>query len=471
MSNVYLIGICGTGVGALAGLLKRQGHVVTGSDEHVYPPMSDKLAEWGVPILEGYDAAHLEPHPDLVVVGNVIRAHNPEAVFAREQGLSVMSMPQAVAELGIGGRHSIVVAGTHGKTTTTALAAHVLLASERDPSFLVGGALVGYPDSFRAGSGEHFVIEGDEYDTAYFDKRPKFVHYRPRTAIITSLEYDHADIYDSIQAVERAFAMLVDAVPRDGHLIVWHGAERARRLISERGGPRRLTVYAEGEVQGANLFARKHSSGPDGLTLEPVYDGISLGEMRVPLWGGFSVQNTLSVIAALMGVGLSASEVRAGLASFRGVRRRLEVRGEPAGITVVDDFGHHPTAVRVTLEAARSRWPGRRLWAIFEPRSATSRRNIFQAEFVDAFAGADRVIVGSHERLLEIPVSERFDPVRVAEELAKRGVDSAAIADVDGIAEVVAAEAQRGDVVLVFSNGAFGGLHGKLLAALSARPQ
>lgn len=223
MSYIYMIGICGTGVGALAGLLKQQGHEVVGSDEHVYPPMSDKLRDWGIPILAGYTPEHLDRRPDLVVVGNVVRAQNPEAVFVRAHDIPQMSMPQAVAEFGIGTRHSIVIAGTHGKTTVTALVAHLLLTAGRDPSFLVGGALVGYPESFRSAAGPFFVVEGDEYDTAYFDKGPKFVHYRARTAVITTLEYDHADIFANIEAVERAFASLIQTVPENGHLVVWHG--------------------------------------------------------------------------------------------------------------------------------------------------------------------------------------------------------------------------------------------------------
>jgi UDP-N-acetylmuramate: L-alanyl-gamma-D-glutamyl-meso-diaminopimelate ligase len=467
LSNIYIIGICGTGVGSLAGLLKRQGHVVSGSDEHVYPPMSDKLREWGVPILEGYDASHLATRPDLVIVGNVIRATNPEAVAVRDMGVATMSMPQAVAEFGIRDRHSIVIAGTHGKTTTTALAAHLLLEAGRDPSFLVGGALVGYPDSFRSADGNFFVIEGDEYDTAYFDKGPKFLHYRPRTAVITSLEYDHADIYDSLAAIERSFASLLEIVPSDGHIVIWHGATRARAQLREHAHTRHVTIYSETPAADASLYLSRCSSGPEGLTFEPCREGRSLGVMRTPLWGPASAQNALAAIAAVEAAGLTTEELRRGFASFQGVKRRLEVRGEPAGITVVDDFGHHPTAVRVTLQAARSRWPGRRLWALFEPRSATTRRNVFQSEFIGAFADADHVVIGSHERLGEIPEEQRFSPDKLAADLRATGKAAHAEATIDGIVERVAREAHRGDVVLVFSNGAFGGLHGKLLSRLA----
>jgi UDP-N-acetylmuramate: L-alanyl-gamma-D-glutamyl-meso-diaminopimelate ligase len=465
--DIYLVGICGTGVGALAGLLKRQGHRVRGSDEKAYPPMSDKLREWGIPVHEGYDAAHLSPRPDLVIIGNVIRKTNPEATYARDNGLAVMSMPQAVAEFGIGSKHSIVVAGTHGKTTTTALAAHVLIERGRDPGFLVGGALVGYSDSFRAGSGGEFVVEGDEYDTAYFDKGPKFLHYRPRTAIITSIEFDHADIYKDADHVESAFARLVDIVPEDGHLVAWHGAERARKLAEARARARRVTLYARERAPGVDLWLDECRMGPAGLTLKPVLRGESLGEMVVPLWGEINALNALAVVAALHGVGLSPRDIAAGLATFRGVKRRLEVRGEPRGVTVVDDFAHHPTAVRETLAAARTRWPGRRMWAIFEPRSATSRRNVFTEEYVEAFSRADRVVIGSHARLHEIAESERFDPAALAERVADRGVPASALAEVDAIATLVAREAEQGDVVMVMSNGDFGGLHAKILAGLA----
>ncbi len=465
--DIYLIGICGTGVGSLAGLLKQQGHQVRGSDEHVYPPMSDKLLEWGIDAYEGYDAQHLATAPDVVIIGNVIRAKNPEATYAREQGLFTLSMPEAVGEFGIGNKHGIVVAGTHGKTTTTALVSHVLMSAMRDPSFLIGGAPLGFKESFRHGGGAHFVVEGDEYDTAYFDKGPKFMHYRPKTALITSLEFDHADIYPTIEAVEAAFRGLVGKVPSDGRLVVWHGAERARRLIREHARTHRVTTYSVPEVADADLFMRKFESGPAGLVFEPVFSGRSLGEMQVPLWGDFSGMNVLGAIGTLLEAGLSADEIRHGMQSFAGVKRRLEVRGEPRGITVVDDFGHHPTAVRETLAAARTRWPGRRLWALFEPRSATTRRKVFQSEFVTAFADADCVVVASHERLHEIPAAERFDPELLVRTLAAAGKWARFEPDVDAIARLVGSEAKPHDVVLVFSNGAFGGLHGKLLSALA----
>lgn len=464
--DIYLMGIAGTGMGALAGLLKSIGHRVRGSDEHVYPPMSDKLREWGIPVLEGFDAAHLDPRPDRVIVGNVIRRGNPEATRAREEGIPTLSMPQAVAEYGIRDRHSIVIAGTHGKTTITALVAHLLTSAGRDPGFLVGGALLNYPESFRAGDGGYFVVEGDEYDTAYFDKGPKFVHYRPRTAVITSLEFDHADIYDSVEAIEASFRELAVTVQHDGHLVVWGGAERALAIARDSGRP--FSVYDARPGVTARLTLKHYETGPDGLRFEPVVDGESLGEMRVALWGSYSANNVLAAIGAALDAGLNADALREGFASFRGVKRRMEIRGEPRGVTVVDDFAHHPTAIRETLAGARQRWPQARMWAIFEPRSATTRRNVFQDALVDAFLPADRIIVGSHARLDEIPEASRFSPDRLARALEAEGRWARAIADVDAIVETVTREARAGDVVMICSNGAFGGLHEKLLVGLGA---
>lgn len=465
------MGICGTGTGALAGLLKQLGHKVCGSDAHVYPPMSHKLRDWGIVCHQGYDPAHLTPTPDLVICGNVIRADNPEAQYVRDKGIKTLSMPQAVAEFGIGNKHSIVVAGTHGKTTTSALLAHVLMHAGRDPSYLVGGALIGYTDSFRAGTGNVFVVEGDEYDTAYFDKGPKFLHYRAKTAIITSLEFDHADIFADVAAVEDAFAKFVQTVPQDGRVIVWHGASRARRVIAQHAKTESVTVYATSRPpeDDAQLYLESFSSGPAGITFTPVLRGKHLGPMTVPLWGDFSACNALAVIAALEDCGLSTDAMRAGLASFAGVRRRMEIRGIAGGVTVVDDFAHHPTAVRVTLAAARTRWPKKRIWAIFEPRSATSRRNVFQNEYADAFAHADEVIIAGHARLEEIEADKRFDPAALADAITRAKGHGHYIPEPAAIAQFVAGKARDGDVVMVLSNGDFGGLHKQLIEVLGGR--
>jgi UDP-N-acetylmuramate: L-alanyl-gamma-D-glutamyl-meso-diaminopimelate ligase len=467
--NIYIIGIGGTGTGALAGLLKQAGHNVWGSDTALYPPMSDRLAAWGIVAHQGYDAAHLIPPPDKVVVGNVIRATNAEAVYAREHGLPTLSMPQAVATYGIGDRHSIVMAGTHGKTTTTALAAHLLTAAGKDPGYLIGGAPVGGGPSAHLGQGDCFVVEGDEYDTAYFDKGPKFLHYRAKTAVITSLEFDHADIFKDLKAVQAAFARLIETVPQDGTLVVWHGATAARELITAQTPCKNILVYAQARPDNddAQLYMAQSRTDADGLHFEAVLYGKSLGPMRVPLWGSFSACNVLAALGAVCSQNLTPAQLAHGFATFPGVRRRMEVVSDAHGVVVVDDFGHHPTAVQVTLAAAKERFVNRRIWAIFEPRSATSRRHIFESAYVDALAGADCVVVAHHERLQEIAEGERFSPERVAKHLGERGKHAWAIQGTAQIVALLHKECRPGDVVMVLSNGDFDGLIGKLIATLA----
>ena len=467
LGSVYFMGICGTGMGSLAGLVQSQGYIVSGSDEHVYPPMSTRLADWGIDVLEGYKSEHIQPDLDLVVVGNVIRKSNPEAVVMREMGLRHISMPQAIAQFGIQDKHAIVVAGTHGKTTTSALVAHLLMHAGLDPSFLVGGALVDYRESFRNGGGKFFAIEGDGYDTAYFDKGPKFCHYKAQTAIISSLEFDHADIFGAIGDVEAAFRKLIVTVPEHGHLVAWAGAKRAVKLVREHGLAKKITLYDTTPGEGVRLAMKHFETTPSGLAFEAIRDGVSLGEMHVPMWGEFSARNVLAAIAATEAADLSPAQLQAGLASFGGVKRRMEVIGDTSGITVVDDFGHHPTAVQVTLEAARKRWPERRLVALFEPRSATSRRNIFQEAYIESFSGADHVVIGTHNRLEEIPLAERFDAAQVVSALRDLGTSAEAPGDSTEVLAHIAAELQHGDVVLIFSNGDFGGLHGRLVSQIT----
>lgn len=489
--RVYLLGIGGTGVGALAGLLKRVGYEVRGADEEVYPPMSDNLIDWAIEADRGYRASHLQRFaPDLVVVGNVIRRDNPMVAPLLAGDFPYLSMAAAVGILGIDARHSITVAGTHGKTSTTALISHALMRLELDPSFLVGGALIGLRDAFRQGrEGAEgvFVVEGDEYDTAFFDKGPKFVHYRARTAIITSLEFDHADIFADLAAVETAFARLISGMPEDGHLVVWNGAERALALIGTSNFRGRVTRYGP----GGDLTAEQVTTTAAGSHFVVEGQGFS-----VRLWGSFGVDNSLAAIAALRGLGLELGQIAEGLAGFAGVKRRLQVRGVFRGMTVVDDFGHHPTAVRETLLAARQRFPGQRLWALFEPRSATNRRNIHEVEFGLAFALADAVIIGTHERMLEVEEGQRFDAQRLVRRIDRlrsrqdsgdgharptAGTDSvetaqlafavtsfmdSPVAGVEQVVDLLRRHGRPGDVLLLFSNGDFGGLFDVLLADL-----
>ena len=407
-----MIGVCGTAMGALAGQLVALGHDVRGSDAMFYPPMSDKLKEWGVTTLEGFDAAHLSPKPDLVIVGNVVRRDNQEAVEMRRLELTYLSMAEAIAEFMIQDKHSIVISGTHGKTTTTALGAHVLMTLEKDPSYLVGGALVGYKESFRTASGTDFIIEGDEYDTAYFDKGPKFRHYRARTALITSLEFDHADIFDSVEDVEAAFGLLIESTASDGHIVVSKSAPRAIGLLNALEFPGKITTYSATDGE-ADYSAANIRVGPDGTTFDLHVGEDPPSEVTVALWGVHCVDNALGLFAAFEARGLERSAIAHAMATFPGVKKRLEVIGAANDITVVEDFGHHPTAVELTLDACRGRFPDKKLWAVFEPRSATSRRNIFEDAYYRALGKADAAGVSSHPRLAEIPEEERFEPQRL----------------------------------------------------------
>jgi UDP-N-acetylmuramate: L-alanyl-gamma-D-glutamyl-meso-diaminopimelate ligase len=464
--RIHLIGICGTGMASLAGLLQSAGYDVSGSDESVFPPMSTMLAARGIPVQEGYKAEHLDDRPDLVVVGNIATPANAEAVAARERGLPYLSMAETVGRLFLQGHHSMVVSGTHGKTTTSALLAWVLHAAGRRPSFLVGGVLRNFDRSFDLGDGEEFVIEGDEYETAFFDKGPKFLHYRPRTAILTSVEFDHAEMYRDLAAVQAAFRKFVALLPPEGRLIVCADDANAAAIAS--GSPAPVETYGLGE--GVEWRGRAVQASPDGVEIEITRAGAPFLSARTTLFGPHNLRNALAVTAAAASRGLAAADIAAGLASFAGVRRRQEVRGETAGVTVLDDFAHHPTAVRVTLEGLRQQYGSRRLWAVFEPRTNTTRRSVFQDEYADAFGAADRVIVAAVDHPERAPEGERFSAERLVQDLADRGLWAQYLPNVDAIIDRVAREARTGDVVAIMSNGAFGGIHARLLDALQRRP-
>ena len=470
--RIHLIGVAGTGMGAFAGMLKAAGYEVTGSDQNVYPPMSDLLRTWAIPVLTPYDPANLDiVKPDLVVIGNVIRRVNPEATEVRARRLPQMSLPAALGAFFLRDRHSVVVAGTHGKTTTTALLGHVLTAAGRDPSFLVGGVVRNYDASFRLGAGPHFVVEGDEYDTAYFDKGPKFLHYRPRTAILTGIEFDHADIFRDLAHYEAAFERFVRLLPPDGCLAVSAAYPNALRIA--RDSADRVVTYGLATGTGGagggprvDYSARDLVHDPEGVRFAVLEGTRSLGVATLPGGGVHNVENALGVVAVARALGLQFGDIAWGLATFAGVRRRQEVRGEAGGVVVVDDFAHHPTAVRATIGAIRARFPGRRLWAAFEPRSNTSRRRLHQEEYVEALAGAACVALKVPEPHDMVPADQRLDADRVVADLRARGVDARAEADVDRLVRAVADGARPGDVVLVMSNGAFGGFIDRLLAAL-----
>ena len=466
-AHVHFIAVCGVGTGSLAGLLKQQGYRVTGSDENVYPPMSAFLESIGIDILPGFSEDHLGDVPDLVVIGNAVSRGNPEAEAVLRRGIPYVSLPQALGRFLIDGKHSVVVAGTHGKTTTTSLMSWVLVAAGLDPSFFIGGIPVNFGSGFRSGAGSWVVMEGDEYDSAFFDKGPKFLHYQPERVILTSLEFDHADIYRDLEHVKEAFRRLVEIIPPGGGLLVCDQAVHAEEII--RGAACRVASYGLGE--SADWQARHVRVAQGRTSFTPCYGGDAESRVEIPLIGRHNATNALAVYATARAIGLSPSDVRAALGSFRGVRRRQEIVGEAAGVLVIDDFAHHPTAVADTIAAVREAWPGRRLWAVFEPRSQTSRRRVFLTEFARAFARADRVVLPDLYHPEKIPEEERLSPAELVDCINRHRGDRAAsyLPGVDDIARAVIGDAVEGDIVLVMSNGSFGDLPHKIVAGLRQR--
>ena len=455
----HLVGIGGTGMAGLAGLLRARGDEVRGSDENLYPPMSTQLRQLGIPLMEGFRAENLDWQPDRVVIGNVCRRDHREVLAATERGLPLVSFPATLAEEFLARRHSIVVAGTHGKTTTSALLAQILVDAGRDASFLLGGLPHNFGRSFRLGDGDAFVVEGDEYDTAFFDKQPKFMHYRPRTAIVTAVEYDHADIYPSLEHVIAAFRAFVGLLPEGGTLLLGSDSRHAMALAAHTR-TRVVTYGKEGDYSLGRIEA-----APGGRVRFQVRRGAAqLHEFETSLYGEHNLWNAVAAIAVADGLGLSAEAIARGLYRFAGVGRRQELRGVAQGVRVIDDFAHHPTAVRETLHALRHHNERGRLIAIFEPRSATSRRNVFQEDYAEAFGSADEVVLMRPQ--VELPDGERLDVDRLAADLRARNQPARVAHGVDEIVEHVAGEAQPGDTVAVMSSGSFGGLVDRLLVRL-----
>jgi UDP-N-acetylmuramate: L-alanyl-gamma-D-glutamyl-meso-diaminopimelate ligase len=454
-------------MGAFAGMLKAEGYTVTGSDENVYPPMSDMLAAWEIEVFSPYSAENIErANPDLVIIGNVIRRVNPEATLVRERRIPQMSFPAAFGSLVCIGRHSVVVAGTHGKTTTSAMLSHVLADAGLDPTFIVGGVTLNYTGNFRLGAGEHVVIEGDEYDTAYFDKGPKFVHYHARTALLTSIEFDHADIYRDMAHYESAYEKFCATLPPDGWLGVSATYPRAVEIARAHCRAPVVTYGIEdsGEYRARDILFGEGGSqfvieGPSGET----------ADVMMSMSGMHNVENATGVYAAARALGLSPDVIATGLNTFLGVKRRQEPRGYVGGVLVIDDFAHHPTAVRETIAAIRRRYADRRLWAVFEPRSNTSRRNIHQKEYVAAFDEADVVTIRLPEPHDKVPLDQLLDVAAVVREIGNRGISATGLESVQAIVDLITREARANDVILVMSNGAFGGLIPDVLAALEKR--
>lgn len=465
--RVHLIAICGVAMSALAGMLKQRGYEVSGSDENVYPPMSTVLERLGIAIRSGFRAENLAHRPDLVIVGNKVSRGNPEVEALLTSGLPYVSLPQAFAELFLADRRSIVVAGTHGKTTSTAWLAWVLEQAGRDPSMMVGGEALNFEGNYKLGAGKCFIVEGDEYDTAFFDKGPKFLHYRPEAVLLTAVEFDHADIYRDLAHVKEAFRQLLALLPAAAPLAVAADFPHARALAAKRRDAMTFgLITTDAEWRATHL--RDNGSA---TLFDVMYRGTTECTARIPQPGGINARNALGAFVLARALGLRTAEILPGLASFRGVARRQELVGTFGGITVIDDFAHHPTAVDGAIAALRLRYPKRRLWAIFEPRSNTSRRKVFQREYVTAFGGADVVIIGGvfQKQTDQLAASELFSPEQLAADLHARRVDARAIADVDTICATLAEEARGSDVILLMSNGSFGGLRQKLTAALTAR--
>jgi len=463
--HIHVMGVCGTGMAAMAGMLKDSGFRVTGSDRNVYPPMSDFLARAGIEVMEGYCPENLEPRPDLVIVGNVIQAVFPEAERLAELQIPYLSMPQALGIFFLSNHSSLVVAGTHGKTTTSSMLATALYRAGRSPGFLIGGIVEAFGRNYRLGDGEEFVVEGDEYDTAFFNKVSKFLHYRPHCAILTSIEFDHADIFADIEQIKDSFTAFVRLIPEDGVLI----ACMDDPLVAEIAGECRGEVIGYGS--GGDCCWQLRDLAVSGLhsTFVAVKDGERFGEFSLPMPGMHNGLNGLAVIALLDYLGIERQAIETGLASFEGVKRRQQIRGEVNGITVLDDFAHHPTAVRETIKALRLAWPERRLVIVFEPRTNSSRRSVFQEQYETAFAGADLVVVREIVPLDTVPACEQFSSEKLVQGLAGQGIAAEYFPDTDAILDFLAGQARSGDLIAVLSNGGFDNIHERLLTRLAGR--
>lgn len=456
------MGICGTGMGALAGMLKDSGYDVTGSDTGVYPPMSDFLKEMGINVAEGYGPENLQPPPDLVVVGNVITRKNPEAIALAELNIPYVSFPQALGRYFIGDKASLVVTGTHGKTTTSSILATLLGHAGHDPGFMIGGIVQAFGRNYNLGKGRYFVAEGDEYDTAFFDKGPKFLHYKPQIAILTSIEFDHADIYADLDAIKKSFRKLVGIMPKDGCLVACYDDPVVREVVSEA----KCKVLGYGTQNDFVWSLADIVVSPDGTKFAVLKNGEEYGVFTGKMPGRHNALNSLAVIAVLDQLGVDLKTIQEGLQQFQGVRRRQEVRGVEGGITVIDDFAHHPTAVAETLSALRQAYKGRRLIAVFDPRTNTSRRKVFQERYVHSFADVDQVVVKEPEPLANIPEEELFSSKKLVADLRSNNIDAHYFSSSDEILAHLGANSVAGDVVAFLSNGGFDNIHARFLEQL-----
>src|SRR5476649_213820 len=457
IKSVHFTGIGGTGMAAVAAAMQEKGFRVTGWDQNVYPPMSTFLAEKKIAVMNGYDEKNLAHKPDLVVIGNAISRGNPEAEFVLDHKLRYCSLPELLKEFFIRDKRALVVTGTHGKTTTTSLLAWVFEHSGLNPSFFIGGIPTNLGQGARFTDGEWFIIEGDEYDTAFFDKRSKFIHYLPEVAIVNNLEFDHADIFENLDAVKKTFSHFIRLIPRNGLLLGNGDDANLAALLNVTHCPvKKFGLGGDYAVYAFNL-----RFGPTATEFE-----IPSFKFHLNLIGELNVRNALAVVAASKHCGLSNKQIQSAFDTFKGIKRRMEVRGIAGGVTIVDDFGHHPTAIRETLHALRIKYPAQKIWAIFEPRSNTTRRKVFQDELASSFADADAVVISEVARLEQLTVEERLNPEKLMQDLNAAKKSAAYLPDADSIVAHVSKNVRGGDVVCVFSNGGFGGIHGKLLERL-----
>jgi UDP-N-acetylmuramate: L-alanyl-gamma-D-glutamyl-meso-diaminopimelate ligase len=462
-SHIHLMGICGTAMASMAGLLKDRGFKITGSDLNPYPPMSTQLESLGISIMKGYKAENLHPKPDFVIVGNVISANNEEAQELVKLGIPYTSLPKAMGEFIIDKRDSIVISGTHGKTTTTSMMAWAAENAGQKPGFLIGGIPKNFSQSFKNPEGNLFVIEGDEYDTAFFDKVPKFIHYRPKHVILTSVEFDHADIYKDLQAVKDSFAKLMHLIPENGTLLAC--AEDVN-VMELRKMCKAKNSFTYGFKADSDYRAKVLFQNEKGVGFEVHSKGGILGPYNMQITGDYNILNATAVIAMSKLLGYSENRIQIAMESFEGVKRRQEILGEPRGILVIEDFAHHPTAVRETVKGIQKRYPGRKVFSVFEPRSATSRRKVFQKDYVEAFKGSHEVMLAKAFDQSKIDADNRFSSDELVDDLKTSGVSAADFDSADQIVSALKSKAHKGDVILIMSNGGFDGIYTKLLKAL-----
>ncbi len=465
--RLYFLAICGTAMASLAAMLKQKGYHVYGSDSGVYPPMSDFLAEQKIPVCDGFRVANLDPAPDLVIVGNVISRGNIEIEEILDRHIPYMSLPDALREFCIRGHRSIVVTGTHGKTTTTALLAWLFESAQRSPGFLLGGIPNNFGRGYQVGMGDDFILEGDEYDSAYFDKAPKFLRYLPDIGIINHVEFDHADIYDSLDEIKLAFRRFVNLIPRNGLLVACADHENVLEVSQKAFCPLQTFGFSE----AAMWRPLQLQFTPAGARFAVAKEGVVLGEVEAPLSGDHNVRNVLAAIAVAHHAGISFAEIQEGIRTFTGIKRRMELKGSAAGVDVYDDFGHHPTAVAETLAGFRRRYPQKRIWALFEPRCATTRRSLFQQELVTAFRDADGVLIAPVDRPDKAPPGQVLSTEKLADDLRRQGKDAEALPTVEAIRTYLLSRLHSGDAVITFSNGPFGYIHDQLLTALEKQDQ